>query len=90
VALYRCSNDVLLQDGKHALAVNGGERTVVHAKTGEHLYDNTFLTHHRLSMETAAQGAQAGRGRWKSENENNHVRKTQGDHLEHTFGHGKQ
>jgi hypothetical protein len=30
------------------------------------------------------------RGRWKSENENNNVLKTQGDHLEQNFGHGKQ
>ena len=37
-----------------------------------------------------AQVAQAGRGRWKSENENNNVLKTKGYHLEHNFGHGKQ
>jgi hypothetical protein len=34
--------------------------------------------------------AQSGRGRWKIDNENNNVLKTQGDHLEHNFGHGKQ
>ena len=34
--------------------------------------------------------AQAGRGRWKIENENNNVLKTKGYHLEHNFGHGKQ
>jgi hypothetical protein len=34
--------------------------------------------------------AQSGRGRWKIENENNNVLKTQGYHLEHTFGHGKR
>jgi hypothetical protein len=34
--------------------------------------------------------AQAGRGRWKIENENNNVLKTKGCHLEHNFGHGKQ
>ena len=37
-----------------------------------------------------AQVAQAGRGRWKIENENNNVLKTKGYHLEHNFGHGKQ
>ena len=34
--------------------------------------------------------AQAGRGRWKVENENNNVLKTKGYHLEHNFGHGTQ
>ena len=32
----------------------------------------------------------AGRARWKVENENNNVLKTKGYHLEHNFGHGKQ
>ena len=34
--------------------------------------------------------AQASRGRWKIENENNNVLKTKGYHLEHNFGHGQQ
>jgi hypothetical protein len=64
--------------------------TVVNAKTGAQLYYNTFITNHRLSTATVAQVAQAGRGRWKIENENNNVLKTTGYHLEHNFGHGKQ
>jgi hypothetical protein len=44
VAIYRFINDVLLQDGKHALAVNWVEMTVVNAKTGAQLYYNTFIT----------------------------------------------
>ena len=64
--------------------------TVLNAKTGEQLYYNTFITNHRLSAENVAQVAQAGRGRWKIENENNNVLKTKGYHLEHNFGHGKQ
>ena len=89
VALYRFINDVLLQDGKQALSVNWVEITVVNAKTGEQLYYNTFITNHRLHAQNVAQVAQAGRGRWKSENENNNVLKTKGYHLEHNFGHGK-
>ena len=34
--------------------------------------------------------ADAGRARWKVENENNNVLKNHGYHLEHNFGHGKQ
>lgn len=90
VALYRFINDVLLQAGKHTLSVNWIEITVINAKTGEQLYYNTFITNHRLSAQNVAQVAQAGRGRWKIENENNNVLKTKGYHLEHNFGHGKQ
>jgi hypothetical protein len=90
VAIYRFINDVLLQDGQHALAVNWAEMTVVNAKTGEQLYYNTCITNHRLSVENVAQVAQGGRGRWKIANENNNVLKTQGYHLEHNFGHGKR
>src|SRR4029077_16265672 len=90
VTTDRFINAVLLQDGKHARAVNGVELTVSNAKTGEHLSDNTLITHPRLSAENVAQVAQAGRGRGKIENENNNVLKTKGDHLEHNFGHGKQ
>ncbi len=90
VTRYRFVNDVLLQDGQQALSVNWVEITVVNAKTGEQLYYNTFITNHRLSTENVAQVAQAGRGRWKVENENNNVLKTKGYHLEHNFGHGKQ
>ena len=90
VVSYRFINNVLLQDGKPALAVNWVEMTVVNAKTGAQLYYNTFITNHRLSAANVAQVAQAGRGRWKIENENNNVLKTKGYHLEHNFGHGKQ
>ena len=33
---------------------------------------------------------EAGRARWKIENENNNTLKTRGYHLSHNFGHGKQ
>jgi hypothetical protein len=89
-ASYCCINDVLLQDSKTALAGTWIEMTVANAKTGEQLYDNTFITHHRLIAENGAQVAHAGRGRWKIENENNNGLKTKGYHLEHKFGHSKQ
>jgi len=63
---------------------------VVNAKTGEQLYHNSFITNHCVTAEHVAAVAQAGRGRWKIENENNNVLKTKGYHLEHNFGHGKQ
>lgn len=90
VTRYRYLNEVFLQGGKGALGVNWLEMTSVHAKTGEHLYHTSFITNHRLSTENVLEVAQAGRGRWKIENENNNVLKTKGDHIEHNVGHGKK
>jgi hypothetical protein len=90
VVRYRFLNEVLLQEGSQALAAHGLEITVVHAKTGEQLYYHPFITNHHLRAETVAPVAQAGRGRWKAENENHHVLKTKGYHVEHNFGHGQQ
>ncbi len=90
VSRYRSLNDVLLLDGKDALSVNWFEITVINAKTGEQLYHNSFITNHRVTAENVAAVAQAGRGRWKIENENNNVLKTKGYHVEHNFGHGQQ
>lgn len=90
VSQYRLLNDVLLLDGKDALSVNWCEITVINAKTGEQLYHNSFITNHRVTAENVAAVAQAGRGRWKIENENNNVLKTKGYHVEHNFGHGQQ
>ena len=90
VTRYRYINDVRLRDGDDALSTNWFEITVVSAKTGEQLYHNSFITNHRLTVDNVADVAQAGRGRWKIENENNNVLKTKGYHLEHNFGHGQQ
>ena len=90
VTLVRYLNDVLLRSGDDALSVNWFDITVVNAKTGEQLYHNSCITNHRLTADNVVDIAQAGRGRWKIENENNNVLKTKGYHLEHNFGHGKQ
>jgi hypothetical protein len=90
VMWYRYINDVLLRGSDDAVSVNWFELTSVNANTGEQLYHNSFITNHRLSADNVAQVAQAGRGRWKIENENNNVLKTKGYHLEHNFGHGQQ
>src|SRR5512145_200314 len=90
VSLYRSLNDVLLLDGKEPVSVNWFEITVVNATTGEQLSHNSFITNHRVTAENAAAVAQAGRGRWKIDNENNNVLKTKGYHVEHNFGHVQQ
>jgi hypothetical protein len=90
VSMYRLLHDVLLLDGKEALSVNWFEITVVNAQTGEQLYHNSFITNHQITAVNVAEAAQAGRSRWKIENENNNVLKTKGYHVEHNFGHGQQ
>ena len=54
-----------------------------------HLYHNSCITNHRLTADNVVAVAQAGRGRWKIENENNNVLKTKGYHLEHNLRCGK-
>jgi hypothetical protein len=54
------------------------EIRVLNAKTGAPLSHHSFITNHRLRADTVSQVAQAGRGRWKVENENNHVLKKEG------------
>src|SRR2546430_13147849 len=51
---------------------------------------NAFITDFPLTRSTVPQIVQAGRARWKVENENNNVLKTKGHHLEHHYGHGSQ
>jgi hypothetical protein len=48
------------------------------------------ITTHRVSAAPVSQVAQAGRGHWQVANDNNNVRNTQGDHIEHTFGPSQQ
>ena len=86
----RYLNNVLLKSGQDALSVNWLEMTTINAKTGEQLYYNSWITNHPLSEGNVVQIGQAGRGRWKVENENNNVLKTKGYHIEHNFGHGKK
>jgi hypothetical protein len=90
VSLSRFLHDVLLLDGKEHFAGNWFEISVINAKTGEQLYHNSFITNHQLTTANVAEAAQAGRGRWKIENENTNILKTKGSHIEHNFGHGQQ
>lgn len=86
----RFVEDIPLRGGEDALLVNWCEITVTHSKTGKQLYYNTFATNHRLTEQTDVPIAEAGRARWKVENENNNILKTKGYHLKHNFGHGQQ
>ncbi len=86
----RYVNDVPIRTGKDALRINFCEVTITHATTKAPLYHNGFGTNHELSADTVKPIIQAGRARWKTENENHNTLKNHGYHLEHNYGHGQQ
>jgi hypothetical protein len=90
VHTYRYATNIPLREGEEALRVNWCELTITKETDGTILYRNAFATMHHLDRTSVESVVQAGRARWKIENENNNVLKTKGYHLEHNYGHGKQ
>jgi hypothetical protein len=88
-APYRYASQLPLRARAETLSVNWCELTLTDA-AGIQLYHNAFMPQAPLTAKTVAPIVQAGRTRWKVENENNNILKTQGYHLEHNFGHGTQ
>ena len=86
---YRYLNELPLRDGDDALWVNGCELVTTNEQ-GRVLYRNSFVTDHRIDEHNIKALVNAGRTRWKVENENNNTLKTQGYHFEHNYGHGQQ
>ena len=72
------------------LRVNWCEVTVIREDTGEQVYHNAWITRHQLTAKSVEEVADAGRARWKVENEGFNVLKNQGYAFEHNFGHGEQ
>ncbi len=86
---YRFVNQVPLRDSDDALMVNWCE-LVTTAHDDVVVFRNAWATSHRVTAANVVQLADAGRARWKIENENNNTLKTKGYHFGHNFGHGKQ
>jgi hypothetical protein len=87
---YRFVNQVPLRAGADALKVNWCELSIQRETTGKITYRNAWATPHEITRTSVQAIVQAGRTRWKVENENNNVLKTKGYHFEHNFGHGTQ
>ncbi len=85
---YRFASALPLRDGDNALTVHWCELTTTDAQ-GKVLYHNAFVSNQTIDAGNVEAIVQAGRTRWKVENENNNTLKTQGYHLTHNFGHGK-
>jgi DDE family transposase len=90
ITTYHYANHVPLKDSKDSLWVNWVEVTVTKEEDGKLLYHNSFITNHQITEENLITVVEAGRARWKIENENNNVLKTKGYHFEHNYGHGEQ
>ena len=86
---YRYYNKILIRDGNDKLRVNWCE-IIVKNKEGSVLYKNNFITNFVITNENIPDIVEAGRARWKVENENNNTLKRGGYNLEHSFGHGKE
>jgi hypothetical protein len=87
--IYRWLPDVPLRATDDALVVNWFSVEILNAK-GKRTYYNSFVTDLAVTAATVVELAACGRSRWKIENETFNVLKTNGYHLEHNFGHGKQ
>lgn len=87
---YRYAQSVPLRAEQPALEVNWCAVEVLRESDGESVYTNSWITNHELTPQRVIQVVDAGRSRWKTENENHNILKTKGYNLEHNFGHGQR
>ncbi len=86
---YRFANGVPIRDDENALTVNWMELAIL-GEDGTPTARHVFVTNHELTRENVAAYVDAGRSRWKIENQHNNTLKTKGYNLEHNFGRGKE
>jgi hypothetical protein len=86
---YRYANKVPLVDRDDSILVNWCEVKVIEQETQEVVYQNNWITDHQITDNNVSEIVEAGRSRWKIENEGNNILKNHGYHLEHNFGHGQ-
>ena len=84
---YNYINNVPIKGGEDALDTNWCE-IIVTDEDDEKIYHNCFVTDIEITNDNVIEIASCGRARWKIENENNNILKTNGYNLEHNFGHG--
>jgi len=85
---YRWKNAVPLHGQANAVEVNFLEYRLINPQ-GKTTYRNSWVTDFQISRSNIIKLVQAGRCRWKIENECFNTLKNQGYHLEHNYGHGK-
>lgn len=82
-----CNGVVLRADGKET--VNWFSYQLIN-ENGKIGYENTWITDQTVTARNVEELVEAGRSRWKIENEGFNTLKNQGYNLEHNFGHGKE
>ena len=87
--VYRYINGVPLTDAEDCVKVNWVEITMSDDK-GKVTFHSAFVTDHLITEQNVEALVEAGRCRWKIENEDINTLKTKGYHFEHNFGHGKR
>ncbi len=86
---YRWKNDVPLNGRADALRVNYIEYSLFNEK-GKRTYHNSWVSDLEVTQANIVALAQAGRCRWKIENECFNTLKNQGYYIEHNYGHGNK
>lgn len=86
--LYRWVNQVPLNGTADADQVNFFEYWLQVGKKAT--YHNSWVTDITVDKQNIVELVQAGRARWKIENETFNTLKNQGYHIEHNFGHGQR
>ena len=86
---YRWACNVPLRAGDDAMRVNWCDVTITHQTEGTCLYHNSFVTKLTVDRASVKTIIDAGRTRWKHENEGHNVLTTRGYHIKHNFGHGQ-
>ncbi len=86
---YRWKNSVPLHGKANAVSVNFLEYHLINPE-GKVIYRNSGVTDFQIREQNIIQLVQAGRCRWKIENECFNTLKNQGYYIEHNDGHGKK
>ncbi|MDP2981177.1 MAG: transposase family protein, partial [Candidatus Omnitrophota bacterium] len=87
--LYQWVTDVPLNGTANADQINFFQYQIREGND-KIVYQNSWVTDLPVSKNNIAEMVQAGRARWKIENETFNTLKNQGYHIEHNFGHGKK
>jgi len=82
ISHYQFISQLPLSEQSDSLKVNWVQIEVRREDTNALLYKNAFVTDLELTVENMEEIVQAGRARWKVENENNSVLRNHGYHLD--------
>lgn len=85
---YEWVNEIMLNGNNKSIKVN--YLGYVCTKGDKIIYRNSWVTDFTIDKSNIKKLAEAGRGRWKCENEGFNILKNRGYHLSHNYGHGKK